>query len=396
MNHLLNTFREYHFNNGELDWSAYELIDDIISMLVKKNESASSGFYTFFGFQNADDFTGYFIERFWEEKLQKDGLRLICDQDDDDGVNATLWFLAKQFNNTVFVTQDVELAKDVLDTICEKLLSAGMIQIANPRFRRKWVISRTNKFNLDQAYELFDERFTKSANKTSALAVVLLELESVAETRYFTLIDKITPFYGNYRSILVSPGNDGDEPDDDEEGYDGFEGGADFHEDDDIAGEGNIDEDEFGETKFSSGSEKLTKLLSDIIDNEPVEPENIFCPFRTKQNLKDAMKEADIDLDPVMTEALRRLDIEEINALILRLLMQGNRQGPVGKQAVTRICELLGMSNTTYYEKINRFQAVMFGLRDDVQYASEDAELVAIVKMFYNVYRRNCIYEPAA
>ncbi len=396
MNHLLNTFREYYLNHGELDWSAYELIDDIIAMLVKKNESASSGFYTFFGFLNADDFTGYFIERFWEEKLQQDGLRLICDQDDDDGVKATLWFLAKQFNNTVFVTQDVELAKDVLNTICEKLLSAGMIQIANPRFKRKWVISRTNIFNPEQAYGLFDERFKKSANKTSALAVVLLELESVAETRYFTLIDKITPFYGNYRSIFVSPGNDGDEPDDNEdEGYDGFEGGADFPEDDD-EGEVNNNEDNFGATKFSSGSEKLTKLLSDIIENEPVEPENIFCPFRTKQYLKDAMKAAGLDFDPVMTEVLRRLDIEEINAFILRLLMQGNRQGPVGKQAVTRICELLGMGNTKYYEKINRFQAVMFGLRDDGQYASEDAELVAIVKMFYNVYKRNCIYEPAA
>ncbi|GMU90679.1 MAG: hypothetical protein AMXMBFR49_28840 [Chlorobiota bacterium] len=395
MNQLLNSFREYYLNNGKLEWSAYEVVDDVITMLVKKNESASPGFYTFFGFQNADDFTGYFIERFWEEKLQKDGLRLICDQDDDDGVNATLWFLAKQFNNTVFVTQDVESAKDVLNTICEKLLSAGMIQIANSAFKRTWVISKTNNFNPEQAYELFDERFKKSANKTSALAVVLLELESVTETRYFTLIEKITPFYGNFRTIMVSPGNDGDGPDDEEEGSDELEGGVDIAEDDD-EGEENIDEDEFGSTKFSSGSEKLTKLLSDIIENEPIEPENIFCPFRTKQNLKDAMKEAGIEFDPVKTEILRRLELDEINAFMLKLLLQGNRQGPVGNQAVTRICELLGVSGSTYYDKLKRFQAVMFGLRDDERYASEDAELVSIIQMFYNVYKRNCVYEPAA
>ena len=310
-------------------------------------------------------------------------------------MNATLWFLAKQFNNTIFVTQDVELAKNVLDVICETLSAAGMIQIANPRFKRKRVISRTNNFNPEKAYDLFDERFKKSANKTSALAVVLLELESVTETRYFTLIDKIAPFYGNYRTIMVSSGND-DEPDDEwEDGSVELEGGADFPDDDDEGVE-TTDEDKFGATNFSSGSEKLIKVLSDIIDNEPIEPENIFCPFRTKQNLKDAMKEAGMDLDPVTTEALRRLDINELSAFILTLLLKGNNQGPVGKANVMRICELLGISSSTYYEKINRFQAVMSGLKDDERYASEDVELVAIVKMFYNVYRRMFIYEPAA
>ncbi len=395
MNPLLNSLREYYQNNGELDLSFLELIDKTITMLVKRNESTSPGFYTFFGFQNLDDFTNYFSERFWEEKLQKDGLQLLCDQNDDDGVNATLWFLAKQFNNTVFVTQDVELAKNVLDVICETLSAAGMIQIANPRFKRKRVISRTNNFNPEKAYDLFDERFKKSANKTSALAVVLLELESVTETRYFTLIDKIAPFYGNYRTIMVSSGND-DEPDDEwEDGSVELEGGADFPDDDDEGVE-TTDEDKFGATNFSSGSEKLIKVLSDIIDNEPIEPENIFCPFRTKQNLKDAMKEAGMDLDPVTTEALRRLDINELSAFILTLLLKGNNQGPVGKANVMRICELLGISSSTYYEKINRFQAVMSGLKDDERYASEDVELVAIVKMFYNVYRRMFIYEPAA
>lgn len=382
---LLDSFKGYYSGTESLSEEALNLIDKTVSSIASINEGYSPGFCTFFGFQEHDDFVLDFGERFWNEKILRGGLKLICEQEDDDAVRATLWFLAEQFNNAYYITNDVKKAKSVLDKICEVLSEGEMIHIANPEFRRNRVISRTGKFTREGAEALFDKRFMRESNKASALATVLLELESVNEVRYYELVGKITPFYAHLKAVVTSPG--------DPEAGDtaSTASGNETH----IEKDGYEDGD-FGAAKFSPGAENLINNLSDMIADEPVKNNRVFCPFRTKQILKDVMREAGMELDVVAAEALRRLDINDLNAFMLTIILKDERQGPVGKEAVTRICELLGIKSTRYYEHVNRFQAVMSGLKEDERYASEESELIEIVKMFYNVYRRICVYEPAA
>lgn len=384
---ILDSFKSYYQGKGFLSEDALKLIDKTVASLAAMSDSSNPGFAANFGFQELDDFILGFGERFWNEKLLKGGFKLICGQEDDDAVRATLRFLAEQFNNTVYITEDVVKAKKVLDQICKVLSDAGMIHIANPEFRRNRVISRTEKFDHYRAEELFSKRFINKSNSASSLATVLLELESVPEVRYFELVGKITPYYAHLKTVTQSPDSES-----------GWEDGSDSFGSSAIRDEGSdmFEGGEFGAAKFSPGAENLFNSLSNMIDEGPVQIDRVFCPFRTMQILKDAMRESDFELDVVAAETLRRLEINEINAFMLTLILKGEKQGPTGIEAVTRICELLGIRSTRYYENVNRFQAVIAGLKDDRQYASEDEELVEIVKMFYNVYKRNCFYEPAA
>lgn len=392
MNPLLEAFRAYYWNNGPADDLMVELIDDTIYQIVKANDARNKGFHTYFGFQDKSDFTWYFIEQFWEMKLKDAGLELICGQDNDDKVRSTVWFLATQFNNTFFVTEDVNRAKDVLDKILNTLEEAGMIEITNRKLKRRMRIARTSEFNLFRANEVFDSGFLNTSNNASSLAAVLLELESVKQTGYFDLVKKISPFYANLKFVFISTdGGSGYDPGEEEGTGNEPEGGAEILSGDEDNPEGG----EYGSENFSSGSEKLLESLSNILDSEPAEPEDVFCPFRNKQMLKDVMRQLNIEPDPVANEALKRLEINELNSFMLTLILKGNGSGRMGR-IVARICELLGISSSTYYDKVNRFQAVMTGLLEDERYASEKEELVSIVRMFYNVYKRKCVYEPAA
>ena len=384
---ILDSFKSYYQGKGFLSEDALKLIDKTVASLATMSERSNPGFVAYFGFQELDDFILDFGERFWNEKLLKGGFKLVCGQEDDDAVRATLRFLAEQFNNTVYITEDVDKAKSILDQICGVLSDAGMIHIANPEFRRNRVISRTGNFDHYRAEELFSKRFNNKSNNTSSLSAVLLELGSVPEVRYYDLIGKITPYYAHLKTVTMSPDSEtvGEEES-------ALFGSSSTRDD----GNDKLEGGEFGAAKFSPGAENLLISLSHMIDEGPVQINRVFCPFRTKQILKDVIRDSGFELDAVAVETLRRLEINEINAFMLTLILKGERQGPTGIEAVTRICELLGIRSTRYYENVNRFQAVMAGLKDDRQYASEDDELVEIVKMFYNVYRRNCLYEPAA